>query len=123
MESKLTPKTIKCIATSIGKGVPMKYAAMGAGIGESTLTLWLKDAKKKGADDAHLALLAEVKKARAKAVKACLALIDKASKTQWKAAMWKLSIIDPDTFASEGRMIRELKSLIEKLMKGDATNA
>lgn len=120
MESKLTPSTIKNIATSIGKGIPMKYAAMGAGIGESTLTLWLKDAKKPDADEAHLALLREVKKARTKAVKSCMALIDKASKTQWKAAMWKLSMLDPDTFGTEGRLIRELKSLIEKLVKGEA---
>ena len=119
MESKLTPATIKAIAKHVGDGLPMKYAALSVGVGESTLKLWMKHAKRPDADGPHLALLDAIQKARVKAIATAMGQISKAARTQWKAAAWKLSILDPDTFGTEGRLIRELKALVEKLAKGD----
>ena len=124
-ESKLTTAIIKKLAKSIGDGLPMKYAAMGAGLGYSTVSVWLRVAK---ADDEnttelHRQLLAEVQKARVKAIEVAMKQVNKAAKDNYKAAIWKMAMIDPDAFCSEGKLIRELKLIIAKLTAKDKDGA
>jgi hypothetical protein len=116
-DTKLTPSVIKKIAKSIGEGLPMKYAAMSAGIGYSTICVWMRVAK---ADDEnttqlHRQLLDEVQKARFKAIDVAMKQVNAAAKVNYKAAIWKMAMIDPDAFCSEGKLIRELKAIIERL--------
>ena len=118
-ETELTPVNAKIILRAIGEGTPIKYAMGGAGLSEKTFYHWLREAKKKDARPHHLEFLANVDKARAKAITKFKNLVVKGAKSNWKAAAYMLSILDRETFGTERDELKSLKALIEKLLAGE----
>lgn len=79
--SKLTAEVVNVVCDRVAQGVPKKYAAQAAGIGESTLYEYL-------ARDMEFA--ERMKKAEADAVMRNVEVVQVAAKTNWTAAAWWL---------------------------------
>jgi hypothetical protein len=88
----------KVILDSIAAGVPRKFAAMRAGIDESTFHFWVRKGKraKRGP---HFQFFQSVKKAEADAIARNVAIVQKAAAKTWQAAAWWLERRHPDEFA------------------------
>ena len=103
---ELNPDTITRVCDAIRVGVPMKYAAMQAGLGEQTLQDWLRehdtgtDRNGKALKPHRAALVAalasSISEARGYFVTRNAANIVKQSKDDWRASSWMLSH-SPDT--------------------------
>lgn len=78
---KLTPEVVNTVCDRVAEGVPKKYAAQAAGIGESTLYEYL-------ARDGEFA--ERMKKAEADAVMRNVRVVQTAAITTWTAAAWWL---------------------------------
>src|SRR4051794_14632835 len=76
---KLTPEVSRVILEGIAAGVPKKYAARRAGVGESTLRAWCARGKAQRTGEFR-ALLAALKKAEAEAVSRNVAIVRGAAK-------------------------------------------
>lgn len=91
---KLTPELQSKIVEALKMGSTRRLAAEYAGIGESTLRVWLT---RKG--PAYVALVAAVKEAESKSCVGALAKINKAATDgQWQAAAWLLERRHPEEF-------------------------
>lgn len=87
--SKCTPETIAKLETAIGLGMTYKLAAQYAGIGESTLYQWMKEAER--GDPAKQEFAEALNRAEARGAAAALACIAQAAKNgTWQAAAWIL---------------------------------
>lgn len=101
---KLTPARQNKIVEALRRGNTRRAAARLAGIGQSTLSLWLAKGREgtKG-DDRYVDLLARVTKAEAEAESRMVETIVEASVDTWQAAAWYLERRYPDDF---GKRIR-----------------
>lgn len=91
---KLTPELQARIVEALKLGATRRLAADYAGIGESTLRLWLSRT-----GPVYSSLLAAVKEAEAKGSVGALAKIQKAATDgQWQAAAWLLERRHPEEF-------------------------
>lgn len=118
---QLSTDVISHIADAVRVGVPVKYAAMQAGISESTIGDWLREADR-GVDRngkplpekrASLvsALANSIEEARGYFVTRNAANIVKHSKDDWRASSWMLSH-SPDTkeeWSDSGRVRIEVE--------------
>jgi transposase len=102
--TKLTDATQKVIVDSIAAGVPQKYAAQRAGIGERTLAGWLA-AGRKATKGPFLQFLQAVKKAEADAIARNVAIVQKAAGKSWQAAAWWLERRHHEDFGRKDRTI------------------
>jgi len=118
-DPKLTPEVQKVIVDRVASGVPLKYAAQAAGIGERTLRRWVADGKS-GAKP-FTALVAALKKAEADAIARNVGLIQKEAAKTWTAAAWWLERRHPKQFGNSRREVNELKREIAKLQAGQTT--
>ena len=86
--SKLTPEVKQILEEALAAGLTKKLSAQLAGIGESTLHQWLREADQ---DDEKAALAQSLKKAEAVSAAHSLAVINQAAQEgSWQAAAWKL---------------------------------
>ena len=132
---KDTPETRLKLVEAFKLGMTKKLAAAYAGIGESTLHLWIAQAK--DGDQAKLELLEALKRAEAQSAAHALATIKRAAQDgTWTAAAWLLErrhqyrrevvldeteadhdeLVDPNT--SEGReaIVSNIAELPEELI-------
>lgn len=100
--TKLTKETAQKVIDNIHMGCFIDTAAAAAGIARSTLHEWLR----KGEEDLKAkkrtvaaGFKREYDSAAAMAEQMMVELIDKAAKTEWKAAAWKLERKWPDRWA------------------------
>jgi DNA invertase Pin-like site-specific DNA recombinase len=114
-DPKLTPEVQKIIVDRVAAGVPLKFAAQGAGISERTLMAWL--AKGRQGKNGYAALLAAVKKAEADAIARNVGLIQKEGAKTWTAAAWMLERRHPEEFASNRRDVAELRRELAELRR------
>ena len=114
-DPKLTPEVQKIIVDRVAAGVPLKYAAQGAGIGERTLRRWMADGR--AGNKPFSALMAALKKAEADAIARNVGLIQKEAAKTWTAAAWFLERRYPDDFASHRRDVAELRRDVAELRK------
>lgn len=119
--SKYTPEVVEQIVNTIATGVPKKYAAMYAGIGESTLYAW--ENGKGGIPSAAVREFREsIMRAEAAGVVSRLARITKAGQNgDIKADQWYLEHVHADAFAATtknehtGKDGAPLKVVIERV--------
>ena len=101
---KLTPARAKKIADALRRGNTRRAAARLAGIGQSTLALWLaKGRENTKGDEKYVDLLERVKQAEAEAEARMVETVVEASVDTWQAAAWYLERRYPDDF---GRRLR-----------------
>jgi hypothetical protein len=89
--SKYTPELAEHIATLVGEGTPIKFAAEACGIARTTFYEWV---------DGNLTLRTLIEQKRAEAVRERVKLIQEAAKSgkQWTAACWWLERQHPEEF-------------------------
>lgn len=116
---KFTPEVIQCILDALRTGNNRTTAAKYAGICYRTLYYWIRAGKNPAADARFKEFRAQVKKAEAEAVVRNVALIQAAASTQWTAAAWWLERSHPLQWASDKKLIQELKRRLEKLEKAE----
>ena len=101
--SKLTSAVIERVARLVGSGVFLETAAASAGVSRSTLYEWLK----RGAAEEE-GLYARFRKAIDKAIANAeikdWQAIGRATKTDWRAAAWRLSRRHPERFAQRSAL-------------------
>jgi hypothetical protein len=124
---ELDDDLIHKISELIATGVPMKYAAMNCGIGETTIQTWLREAEsgqsEKGVNlsPREIALRRELgastEKARGRFVARHTANITKHSENDWKASGWMLAHA-PETreqFSEAGRVRVEVEKRLDSI--------
>jgi hypothetical protein len=101
--TKLTPAVQKVIVDGIAAGVPRKFAAMRAGIDESTFHFWVRKGRraKRGP---HFQFFQSVKKAEADAIARNVALVQKAASKSWQASAWWLERRHPEEFGRKDNL-------------------
>lgn len=88
--TKLTPEIEQRIIQAIQAGGTYQIAAQFAGIGESTLYLWMKQGRE-GRNKAKVEFLENIKRAESRGAVANLSLIQRAAQAgDWKASAWIL---------------------------------
>lgn len=90
-----TPEVRARILKNVEQGMPLKYAALEAGISETAFWDW-------GAADKGFA--ADVKLARARKVRKLVSHVYQAAPTNWAAAMTLLERTEPEEFARRDRI-------------------
>jgi hypothetical protein len=123
---KLTDKVRESITRDLGVGVPLKFAALRAGISERQVFYWLAlgrqgKTNKNGTD--FVSFYTAVEKAKADAVARMVMAIQVAGRKTWQANAWTLERCYPESFGSDRREIYLLKKEIAELRKAvqDAT--
>jgi len=101
---KLTPETGARILSAIRCGASKKTAAEAAGVAASTLSLWLRLAKEKGAPPEHRDFARRLERAKQEGIVARLATVQKASQSDWRAATWLLERDCPDEYSLKHRV-------------------
>ncbi len=102
--SLLTPEREARLMGAIEKGMPLKQAAMLAGMSYETLNRWRLQGE---AEDAALEFRhfwQALRKAQAVAMERLLSRIDTASLSDWKAAAWLLERRHPEEFAKPQKL-------------------
>ena len=112
--SKLTPQVVAMILAAIKCGAPNKVACAAAGIHQDTLYGWLEKARERPASE-YAEFTEQLTRARDEGRVSRLATIQKASKSDWKAAAWLLERDLPDEFS--------LRYKIEHSVSGEVTLA
>ena len=88
--TKLTPEIEQRIIQAIQAGGTYQIAAQFAGIGESTLYLWMKQGRE-GRNKDKIEFLENIKRAESRGAVANLSLIQRAAQAgDWKASAWIL---------------------------------
>lgn len=115
---KINDETIAALIRLVSSGVPYETAADSVMITDRTLYKWLRRGRASTKKTCpYRQLVQGLKKAHADAITRNVAIIQKAAQKTWQAAAWWLERREPDKFGSEGRTIRELKSLVIQLTK------
>lgn len=113
---KLEPATQKIITDCVVAGMPYRFAAAQAGIGESTFYLWMsKGRKKKGKP--YVEFLASIKKAESDFIQRNAKRIEAKADGSWQAAAWLLERRFPDEYGAGRYEIAELKKQVAGLLK------
>lgn len=109
--SNLTPEIQKRILTAISTGNTRTTAAAYAGIGLSTLMLWLSKGRCQKSGQ-YVELLEAIEKAEADAITTSVALIRQAGRESWQAAAWWLERRYPDEWGRKERI--QIEGLIQR---------
>lgn len=96
--TKLTPEVLKTICDGIEEGLPQKYAAARAGVGESTFYHWLKLGRE-AKSGKYREFLESIKLAEAECIRVNTMFIQVAAKDSWQAAAWLLERRFPKDYA------------------------
>ena len=106
IKNEITPELIENIAASIRNGVPLKYAALNAGVSDHSAHRWMRehdsgtDLKGKPISAHRAALVAQfcssIQQAKGEFVANNAAAIQRHKDNDWRAASWMLSH-SPDT--------------------------
>ena len=100
--TKCTPDRRKTILMHVRNGLPMKHAALMAGVGERTVYQWLS----KAADQprsVYAQFAQDLERAHAESVVALVARVAEAGQTDWRAATWLLTRRAPAEFMDPGK--------------------
>ena len=98
--TKLTPETQTAICNAVEAGTPLKYAAVFAGVGESTIYRWMQRAQAADPDPECVEFREAVQRAQARSVTRLVAIVTRAADQDWKAAKWLLETRAPEFFMS-----------------------
>ena len=96
--SKLTPETQTTICNAVEAGTPLKYAAVYAGVGESTIYSWMSKANGPKPAAHFVEFKEAVQRAQARSVTRLVAIIMRAADSDWRAASWLLERRAPEHF-------------------------
>ena len=96
--TKLTPEVQATICNAVEAGTPLKYAAVYAGIGESTIYSWMAKAEAPKAAPHFVEFKEAVQRAQARSVTRLVAIITRAADNDWRAASWLLERRAPEYF-------------------------
>ena len=89
---------------AIRKGMPLKQAAMLAGMSYETLNRWRIQGEAEDAPPEFRHFWQALRRAQAQAMERLLGRIQTASESDWKAAAWILERRHPDDFAKPQRL-------------------
>jgi len=100
--SKCTPARRKAILGHVRNGLPMKHAALMAGVDECTVYRWLQRGReqKRGI---YCDFCKDLERAHAESVAALVARVAEAGETDWRAASWLLTRRAPAEFMDPGK--------------------
>jgi hypothetical protein len=101
--SKLTTEITGRVLSAIRCGAPNKVACEAAGIAEETMYGWLRRADDEPGSE-YSEFSEQLKRARQEGIAARLAIIQKASTRDWRAAAWLLERDLPDTYSMKFRI-------------------
>lgn len=122
-EAKLTPEIGDRLVAALTAGALVETASASVGIGRSTLRLWMRRGRSDDpADEPYRQLAERVERARATARVRAVAILSKASETDWRAAAWYLERTDP-AFARPLRVRSVLDDAIAGPPAGDDESA
>ena len=118
--TSFTPEIADKILTSITNGSPIRFAALSAGVDDSTVYKWMKQGKNGDPENPKDAIFIDffkaMKVAKGKWVEARIAKITYAANQAWQANAWLLERMYPEQFGSDRREIRDLKKMLAELM-------
>jgi hypothetical protein len=112
--AKLTSEVQKTIIEAVADGVPLKYAAQAAGIGERTVARWKRLGKSPENAD-YAAFSTALKKAEGEAIARNVRIVKTAAETTWTAAAWWLERRYPGDFGRDSDTITKLKRLVAEM--------
>jgi len=97
--TKLTPETQDTICQALAAGTPLKYAAVYAGVGISTVHNWV--ARADGDGGIYAEFRDAIRRAQARSVTRLVAQIATAAQGgDWRAAAWLLERRAPEEFVA-----------------------
>ena len=96
--SKLNSQTQTSICNAIEAGTPLKYAALYAGVGESTVHRWLAMAEAAKPKPEFVEFREAGQRAQARSVTRLVAMVTRAADNDWRAAAWLLERRAPEDF-------------------------
>jgi len=102
--SKLTPDTVDRILNAVRCGAPNKVACAAAGVSEQAFYKWQQRADEPGASKEYREFVEALTRARQEGIAARLAIIQKASRMDWRAAAWLLERDLPEAFSLKFRV-------------------
>lgn len=103
-KTKLTPDVQKEIGQNIILGMPIKFAAEAAGIGETTFYRWMQSGEK-AKRGKFREFWEYIKECQAKAVQLHVKLITRAANEgSWQASAWILERRHPNEFGRKDRI-------------------
>lgn len=102
--SLLTPKREARLMDAVKKGMPLKQAAMLAGMSYETLNRWRIQGEAENAPTEFRHFWQALRKSQALAMQSLVGRIRTASVTDWKAAAWLLERRHPDEFCRPQRL-------------------
>jgi hypothetical protein len=107
-ETKLTKPVTDIVLGAVAAGLPLKFAALKAGIAERTLYRWLR-AGRAATKGAERQFCHDLKRAQAESVEVRIARLgEAAAKGAWQADCWWLERMFPDEFSANRNEVREL---------------
>lgn len=102
--SLLTPEREVRLLRAIRRGMPLKQAAMLAGMSYETLNRWRIQGEAEDAPAEFRHFWQALRKAQAVAMERLVGRIQDAAGSDWKAAAWLLERRHPDEFARQQRL-------------------
>ena len=121
LNSKLTKEVCKAICGEVSRGVPYKYACMGAGVSQGTVNKWRKLGKESDdpEDPYHMFYLA-FEKAKAGAVIYRVEAIRKAGEGgTWTAHAWWLERMAHDEFGKKSTIDANVNANVNQVNLAD----
>lgn len=112
---KLTPETLAVITKSVAAGLPLKYAAVKAGVCQATLYEWLKSGRADDPDPLYAEFLEKVEQARVRALDLRIRRISAHGKNTPKADQWWIENMFPDEFGANKRLIQDMVDRVDRL--------
>jgi hypothetical protein len=100
----LTKRCEAVLLKAIEDGMPLKHAAMIAGISYDTLNRWRNKGESEFAPIEFRDFCKALRRAEAVAMQRLLSLISNAGQTDWKAAAWTLERRFPDEFSKPQKL-------------------
>lgn len=104
----------RAILKSVSDGTPKKYATAAAGVPGRTFSRYCQIAKTAPHNSAPRRFWRALKRAEAKAVSAWVAGIQRDE--SWQSKAWLLERLHPDSFASNRRELKELRTQLAELL-------
>ena len=100
--TKLTPDVVEALTSAVRAGLPIKHAALRAGVSDRSVFSWLQRGREcKGGK--HADFLRAMERAQADSVAILVAKVAQAADTDWRAASWLLTRRAPAEFMDPGK--------------------
>ena len=121
LNSKLTKEVCKTICGEVSRGVPYKYACMGAGISQSTVNKWRNLGKESDdPDDPYRMFYLAFEKAKAGAVIYRVEAIRKAGEGgNWQSHAWWLERMAHEDFGRKSVIDANVNATVQQVNLAD----